>query len=60
MKEIAFSEIKEGESFRYAAETWVRIRDERVSCCKVMNAAKASSPSEKTQIGGSVMVQVDD
>lgn len=60
MKEVAFSQIKEGESFRYGSETWTRIKDERVSCCKVFNAAKANSPSEKTQIGGSVMVQIDD
>ncbi len=60
MKEVPFSEIKEGETFTYAAEQWTRIKDQKVSCCKVLNAAKTDNPAAKTQIGPSVQVQIND
>lgn len=60
MKEVAFSEIKEGETFTYGSEQWVRIKDERVSCCRILNAAKVENPAVKTQIGPAVQVQIND
>jgi hypothetical protein len=46
---MKFHELKVGDKFTIDNITYVRITDERISCCKVLNAQKLDN-NEKVQI----------
>jgi hypothetical protein len=53
-----FKDLNIGEKFVYNNETYIKTEDERVSCCKVLNALKESN-NEKIMITPLQEVQVN-
>ncbi len=53
-----FKDLNIGEKFIYNNETYIKAEDERVSCCKVLNALKESN-NEKVMITPLQEVQVN-
>lgn len=60
MKEVAFSTLSVGDNFVFDGKEYVRIKDEKISCCKSLNAALKDNPAQKTQIVPSKTVQIND
>lgn len=55
-----FKDLAVGEAFTFNNVSYIRIADEKVSCCRTNNAAKADNPQEKTQITPITEVEVND
>lgn len=53
-----FVDIAVGTKFMYENNTYVKIKDERINCCKVNNAALASDLNQKRMIIPVTDVQV--
>lgn len=52
-----FKDLTVGEKFLYVNETYTKVEDDRVSCCKVLNALKETT-NEKVMITPLQEVQV--
>lgn len=57
---INFHDIAVGSEFMLNGKKYVRIADERVSCCQVKNAAEADNASVKIQVIPVTQVEVND
>ena len=55
-----FHEIAVGTEFVLNGKKYVRIADERISCCQVMNAAEADNRSVKIQVVPITQVEIND
>lgn len=53
-----FVDIPVGTKFTFESNTYVKIKDERINCCKVNNAALASDVNQKRMIVPVTDVQV--
>lgn len=53
-----FKDLNVGEKFSYNNEIYTKVEDERVSCCKVLNAVKETN-NEKVMITPLQEVQVN-
>lgn len=53
-----FVDIPVGTKFTFESNTYVKIQDERINCCKVNNATLASDPNQKLMIKPISDVQV--
>lgn len=60
MKEIQFKDLKVNDKFILNGTEYTRIPDKRVSCCKIINAANASNPSDKIPVKPLTTVQIND
>jgi len=47
---VRFVDIAVGTKFTFEEKEYVKIKDERITCCKVNNAALASDTNKKTMI----------
>lgn len=45
-----FVDIPVGTKFKFENQEYIKTADERITCCKVMNAHLASDPKQKTMI----------
>lgn len=59
-KVINFHEVAVGNEFVLNGKKYVRIPDERISCCQVMNAAEFDNRSVKIQVVPVTQVEVND
>ena len=59
-KIINFHEVVVGNEFMMNGKKYVRIPDERISCCQVMNAAEADNRSVKIQVIPITQVEIND
>jgi len=55
-----FHEVAVGSEFVLNGKKYVRIPDERISCCQVMNAAEADNRAVKIQVVPVTQVEVND
>lgn len=55
-----FMDLSVGDRFKSGDVEYVKIPDERVSCCTVYNAAKADETSTKIQVLPLTEVEVND
>jgi hypothetical protein len=55
-----FKDLAVGERFTFNDQEYIRIQDEKVSCCRTHNAALVSNPATKSQITPLTEVQVND
>jgi hypothetical protein len=60
MKKDQFQNLSIGTKVVYNGIEYIKIEDERVSCCRVNNAVMSSDPSKKTQINTATEVDVID
>lgn len=61
MKEIEFKDLNVNDIFVLNNTEYQKIADQRVSCCKVLNAALKDNPAQKIQIKPlTTKVQVND
>ena len=59
-KIINFHEVAVGNEFVLNGKKYVRIPDERINCCTVMNAAELDNRSVKIQVVPVTQVEVND
>lgn len=57
---VNFHEVAVGTEFTLNGVKYVRIPDERISCCQVMNAAESANRTVKTQIVPITQVEIND
>jgi hypothetical protein len=55
-----FKDVTVGDKFLYNGIEYVRITDERVSCCHVKNAASVQDPNQKIQVQPLSEVEIND
>ena len=61
MKEVQFQDLKNDDVFLFNNKQYKRMADQRISCCKILNAVSVDNPSEKIQIKPlGTLVQVND
>ena len=59
-KIINFHEVAVGNEFMLNGKKYVRIPDERISCCQVMNAAEVDNRAVKIQVIPVTQVEIND
>lgn len=59
-KVINFHEVAVGSEFILNGTKYVRIPDERISCCQVMNAAESANRAVKIQVVPITQVETND
>lgn len=50
MQNIEFKDLKTGDTFKYNNLEYIKIAEERISCCKCFNAALNSDKKNKIQV----------
>lgn len=61
MKEIQFQELKVNDLFTLNDKQYKRIADQRISCCKILNAVNVENPAEVIQVKPlTTLVQIND
>ena len=45
-----FVDLQVGTKFVHEGSEYVKIKDERINCCKVLNAASAKDPTKKIMV----------
>lgn len=50
MQNVQFKDLKTGDNFKYNNLEYVKISEERISCCKYLNAALSSDKKNKIQV----------
>ena len=57
---INFHDVAVGSEFSMNGKKYVRIPDERINCCTVMNAAESDNRATKIQVVPITQVEVND
>lgn len=60
MRTEQFQNLSIGTKLTHNGIEYIKIEDERVSCCRVNNAVMTSDPSKKTQINNLTEVEIID
>jgi hypothetical protein len=50
MKTVQFKDLNVGDIFKYNNLEYVKIKEERISCCKYLNASLNSDKKNKIQV----------
>jgi hypothetical protein len=53
-----FSDLSHGQQFTYNSMEYIKIPEERISCCSVLNAVQADNRANKIQITPITEVEV--
>jgi hypothetical protein len=54
-----FKELVVGDTFTYNGLEYVKIKDEKVSCCRTLNAAQASDETKKVMVPPITEIEVN-
>jgi hypothetical protein len=60
MKAVLFKTLSVGQVFTYDNKQYIRVADQKVSCCKILNAAETNNPDTKIMIKPLVTVQIEE
>jgi hypothetical protein len=60
MKEIQFHELKLNDVFTYNGAEYKRTADQKISCCKVLNAVSTTDETKKIQVKPLTVVTIND
>jgi hypothetical protein len=60
MKAVLFKTLSVGQVFTYNGKQYTRVTDQKVSCCKTLNAAEVDNPDTKIMIKPLVSVEIEE
>lgn len=58
MNEVAFKDLKVGDTFFITGIEYKKIEEKRISCCKRLNAESVADPRSKMQVNPLTLVQI--
>ena len=60
MKEVQFKDLKVNDVFTLDGVEYKRTTDQKISCCKVLNAVNTANAEQKIQVKPLTTVQIND
>lgn len=60
MKEVEFKQLKVDDIFILDNIEYKRMTDQKISCCKSLNAVATNNPAQKIQVKPLTKVQIND
>lgn len=60
MKTVLFKTINIGQVFTHDNKQYMRVADQKISCCKTLNAAEVDNPDIKIMIKPLVNVRIEE